>query len=151
MTDQKARWAAKAAKYREWADKAEAQAVALNADREYYRGDVAFWTQPGRLIARERMHAKSIRAYEMSQKAKKFCERATNLERMATTNSGDAAARYEAERVEIRSALKVGDFVDCAYGVCEVAKINTKTLKLKGRFGFVNHDMHLCRKVEKAA
>lgn len=145
--EQKARWAAKAAKYSEWAAKAQAQADALHASGEKYRGDVAFFTQPGRIVERDRHHARMQRAYELGQKAKRFREKAANLGRLANANAGDAAARHEAERQAVIAALQVGDFVDCVYGRCEVVKINRKSLRLQGRFGQVVIDAHLCKKV----
>lgn len=152
MTDQKSRWASKAAKYREWAGKAQARAVELYAPVEARRGDVAFFTQPGRIVERERMHARTQRAWEESQKARRMNEKAGNLERMATTNAGDALARHQAEDAAITAAVKAGDFVSCVYGNrCEVVKVNRKSLALRSQFGgTVRIDAHLCRKVEAA-
>ena len=148
MTDQKTRWAAKAARYREWAVKAEDRAEQLYAPALARRGDVAFFTQPGRIVERERIHAKTERAYEESLKAKRLNERAANLERLATTNAGDAAVRHEAERQAVIGALSIGDRVDCIYGRCEVVKINRKSLRVLSRHGRpLNIDAHLCRKV----
>lgn len=46
MSDQKSKWADKAAKYRDWAKKAQLQAEMIVAGHEKYKGDIAFWTQP---------------------------------------------------------------------------------------------------------
>jgi hypothetical protein len=147
MTDQKSRWAAAARGYRGRADKARAQAEAIVAGHEKYRGDVAFWTQPGRIIERDRMHARSLKAYELGQKAKRLDEKAANLERLATTNAGDAAARHQAERDAVTATVRVGDLVDSVYGVREVVKVNRVTLGLSSPFGGLTIDKSLCRKV----
>lgn len=146
-TCQKDRWASKAARLLVWADKAEAAAEAL-ADRwAEQRKDIAFLTQPGRIIARERLHADMERAGLLTQKAKAFRAKAKNLSRMATTNAGDALARHRAEDQAVINAVLVGDIVDCVYGKLRVAKVNRKSLTLDGRFGQVRIDAHLCRKI----
>mgnify|MGYP001581954400 CR=1 FL=1 len=135
MNTQKDRWAAKAAQYREWGDKAQAQAEALVVGHERYRGDVAFWTQPGRIPERDRMHARSLKAYELGQKAKKFHERAANLERLATTNAGDAARRLQAERDA--NPFAVGAQArSIHYGPCVILKVNRNTYRIRTASGF---------------
>ena len=151
MVDQKDKWAAKAAQYRAWADKAQSQAEAIVAGHEKYRGDVAFWTQPGRIVDRDRMHARSLKAYALGQKARKFNEKAANLERLASTNAGDAAAKHQAKRDQISATVKVGDFVESVYGVREVVKVNRVTLGLASPFGGLTIDKSLCTKVTRAA
>ena len=146
-TSQKTRWASKAEQLLVWAEKAEAKAETLMSKWAEQRKDVAFLTQPGRIIARERFHADTQRAFELSQRAKAFRVKAANLSRMATTNAGDALARHKAEDQAVINSVSVGDIVDCVYGKLRVAKVNRKSLTLDGRFGQVRINAHLCRKV----
>jgi len=146
-TTQKQRWANKAARLRVWADKADAAAQAINARWDAERKDIAFLTQPGRIIARKKFHADTQRAFELTKKAKAFRAKAENLDRMATTNAGDAAARHQAANEAMIGAVQVGDVVDSVYGKLPVTKVNRKTLVLQSRFGLVRIEAHLCRKV----
>lgn len=147
MTDQKTIWANQAARYTVAADKAQAAAEAIYAAHEKYRGDIAFFTQPGRIIERERFHARTERAFELSNRAKRLREKAANLTRLATTNAGDALARHKAADQAVISAVSVGDMVSCVYGNVTVVKINRKSLLVQGRFGAVKIDAHLCKKL----
>ena len=144
---QKDRWASKAAKYTAWADSAEAAAQALHDRWAEQRKDIAFLTQPGRIVARERFHADTQRAFELTRKAEAFRAKASNLHRMAAADAGEALARHRAEDEAVIAAVSVGDTVDCVYGRLRVAKVNRKSLTLEGRFGPLRIDAHLCRKV----
>lgn len=146
-TTQKDRWASKADRLVIWADKAEAAAEELNAKWAEQRKDIAFLTQPGRIIARERFYADMERVHALAQKAKAFRAKSANLTRLATTNAGDALARHRAEDQAVINAVSVGDIVESVYGKLRVAKVNRKSLTLEGRFGLVRIDAHLCRKI----
>ena len=96
---------------------------------------MAFWTQPGRLVARDRMHAAGLKAYDLGQKAARFLDKAGNLERLAATNAGDAAARLQAERAA--SGLVVGAQArSIHYGPCVILKVNRNTYRIRTASGF---------------
>ena len=91
---------ARAARLRGWAEKREEKAGALIAANEPYRGDTAFWTQPGRIIERERASARSMRAWEHHEKAEGMEARASGIEkqldRSIYSDDPDAIEQLEA-------------------------------------------------------
>ena len=70
---------AKAARLTEWAAKRAAKAEAGYRVGEEHRGDTAFWTQPGRIVARERVWAAHERAHADQQKARDMTSRAAGI------------------------------------------------------------------------
>ena len=103
----------KAERLREWSAKREASAAAVFQAHERYRGDVAFNTQPGRIIERERVIAREERAFASLRKADDMSSRAHGIETQLRTSiySDDADAieqltakidRLEAERDRIK-------------------------------------------------
>lgn len=141
-TGRKASWAARAAMLRDAAAKNDAKAQGL------YRAarptdDPAFWTQPGRNPARNRAHSAGMKAYELERKAEDQRWRAGQLERMATTNRGDAQAARDdlngqARALWIGRGLKKGMQVESAtYGhEATVIRLNAKTVTLRFASGF---------------
>ena len=77
------RRAAKADRLREWADKRDAKAAALQKQNERYRGDTAFNTQPGHIPERARVIRRSEQAYEHTSKAKAMRSRAAGIDSAA--------------------------------------------------------------------
>lgn len=144
MTKDRARY--KAAKYREWAAKAQEKSVELHKHlQEDYR-DYDF-TQPI-LIGhhserrhrrdRERYNNKMQQIIDLDNKAKEFLERADNLEHFANTNKGDAERKREQERQVNDKWVKVGSQVeDWVFGFGEVVKVNKKTYTIKWPSGSV--------------
>jgi hypothetical protein len=113
---------ARAARREEWAAKRRDEAQRLMDRGAEHRGDTAFWTQPGRVPERDRIHAAHERGYEASQMADRHQTRAAGirdqLDRTIFTDDADAierlrekAARLEAERDRkkaINAAMKKG-------------------------------------------
>ena len=98
----------------EWADKRETKAVAdLNSYPEM-RHDWAFITQPGRIVARDRMNASDERAFRSMNKAEEMRSKAANIsaavDRSIYSDDPDAVdalkariASLEAERDRIKA------------------------------------------------
>jgi len=80
MATTRERREARAERLKEWAEKREAKAEQLHARNEPFRGDIAFNTQPGRIIERERVNARSEKAWEHTQKAESMSQRAAGIE-----------------------------------------------------------------------
>jgi hypothetical protein len=114
-------------------NEAKAQRLFDNANTA---GNTAFNTQSGRIPGRARMNAQTERSFALQQKAAQQRSRADNLERMANTNKGDAAAKrmQRAEAVKAsHKGLKKGDTIDgVLYGTREVVKVNAKSVTVKG-------------------
>jgi hypothetical protein len=141
-TGRKASWAARAAMLRDAAAKNDAKAQGLyQASRP--TDDPAFWTQPGRNPARMRANNAGQRAFELERKAQEQRSRAGQLERLATTNRGDAQAARDdlngqARALWIGRGLKKGIQVESAtYGhEATVIRLNAKTVTLRFASGF---------------
>lgn len=141
MTKERAR--AKAEKYLEWADKADQQAQKLS-NTWYAKFKDFDFTEPIKIghhsqrrhekvfEQRDRFFAKQI---ELSKKAKRFREKASNLIHFANTNKGDAEKRRETQRQELDKYIKVGDIIVTMYGDKEVLKVNKKTYTVQGSIG----------------
>ena len=104
----------RADRLREWAAKREEHATAVFASHEVYRGDVAFYTQPGHIPERARVIAREDRAFESLRKADSMASRASGIEDQlaASIYSDDPdaiaqlqarIARLEAERDRIKA------------------------------------------------
>lgn len=136
----------KAAKYEEWADKRREKASALMQRNEPYRGDIAFNTQPGHIPERARVIARTEKAWEHSSIANEFEQKAESLRHVQV--AGDAERRRQAKRDSVDAWVKPGIMVNTVvFGVCEVLKVNTKTVKVKGRFGNFNVEKSFLEKV----
>jgi hypothetical protein len=130
----------RADKYEEWAGKREAKAEALYKPTERYNGDTAFWTQPGRIIARERVFSAREKSFEETKTAERFRSKADSLRHVVV--KGDAAKADEARRVIVRGWIKPGMMVDtCHCGILKVLKVNKKTATIEGRHGNFTHDL----------
>ena len=70
---------ARADRLRGWADKRREKANALAATAAPYRGDTAFWTQPGSVPERTRLYAHMDRAAEHTEKAASMEARADSI------------------------------------------------------------------------
>jgi len=96
---------AKAARLREWAEKRQQKADAGFRVGEDLRGDTAFWTQPGRIPERDRIHRAHERAFEHAEKAQQMQARATGIEAQAAhaiySDDEDAAERLEVRIAEL--------------------------------------------------
>lgn len=132
---QKDRWAARSAMLTRAAANNEAKAKRM-FDAANTAGNTAFNTQPGRLAGRARMNAQTQRSFELQQKAAEQRSRAANLERLATTNKGDAAKGRARKADAVKAShkgLKKGDTIEgVLYGKREVVKINAKSVTVKG-------------------
>lgn len=118
MTKDRARQ--KAAQYLEWADKADKKRQELS-DNWYSTYRDFDWSEPVKLGHHsQRRHEKMFEKkdsffrtqVELISKAKRFREKADNLNRFANTNKGDAQARKEKERLEMDEVVSVGTEVE---------------------------------------
>lgn len=135
MTKDRAR--AKAQKYLEWAEKAEAKSKELYANFQSVYKDFD-WTQPilrghhsqkahEKIYARRNTMHEKVR--ELDEKAKRFREKASNLLAFANRNKGDADKKKQEYRNAISQVISIGSQVNTLYGVMEVIKINDKTVR----------------------
>jgi hypothetical protein len=127
----------KIARLRQQADRAEAEAANLSADR---RECSAFWTQPaygnaaGRAFAarRDRERNKMFRAGELYTKASDLRREADDLEAAGARVKGDAEAERQAKIA--RAEFVVGHLARTGYGDRVVVKVNAKTILIEGGF-----------------
>jgi hypothetical protein len=133
---QKERWAARAKMLNNAADKNDAKAKRLR-DANDTTGNTAFNTQPGKIPGRARMNAASERSFRMNEKAQQQRTRAENLQRMATTNKGDAAKGYAARAEQVKASyggIKKGTIVESIMGpggAATVIRANAKSVTMK--------------------
>ena len=129
------RWAARSEKLKTAAANNELKAKRM-FDAANTAGNTAFNTQPGRLAGRARMNAQTERSFKLQEKAAQQRTRASNLERMANRNKGDAAARRTQVADVVKAShkgLKKGDTIEgVLYGNREVVKVNAKSVTVKG-------------------
>jgi hypothetical protein len=107
MTTYRERRERKAERLSEWADKRNAKADAGFSRGEEYRGDTAFWTQPGRIPERDRVFAAHERAMKDRQKADTMQERASGIQaqlnRSIYSDDEDAIERLEERIAELEA------------------------------------------------
>ncbi len=117
------------------ATKLRAQAERVERERDRYAGDVAFWSQPGRIPGRDRLMRKIDQAAEQVAEAEKLERRARALRRRPAV-AGDAEARREARREAVRAWVRAGmDVIAQPYGVRRVIRVNRKTVTVQGHAG----------------
>ncbi|KKL90328.1 hypothetical protein LCGC14_1905810 [marine sediment metagenome] len=92
----------KAERLHGWAEKRGAKAATVHQERERYHGDIAFWTQPGRIPERDRVHARGRRAWEHDGKARDMNRRAAGIEagaeRAIYSDDPDACEQLQGQR-----------------------------------------------------
>ena len=101
---------ARAERRREWAEGREAKAGELEKRNERLRGDYAFFTQPGRIVERDRYFDRQRRAGEHQAKAGQHEQAAAGLERQLERSIYDddpdvverLTARIEARQAEVQ-------------------------------------------------
>ena len=101
---------ARAERRREWAEGREAKAGELEKRNERLRGDNAFFTQPGRIVERDRYFDRQRRAGEHQAKAGQHEQAAAGLERQLERSIYDddpdvverLTARIEARQAEVQ-------------------------------------------------
>ena len=134
---QKERWAARAKMLNNAAANNDAKAKRLR-DANDTTGNTAFNTQPGKIPGRARMNAASERSFRMNEKAEQQRSRAANLERMATTNKGDAAKGRAARAEQVKASyggIKKGQTIQSEHGEATVIKANAKTVTYQTKDG----------------
>ena len=135
MTKERARQ--KAIKYLEWANLADKKRKELS-DIWYAMYKDFDWTEPIKLGHHsQRRHEKVFERrdsffrtqIELEEKAKRFREKAENLNYFANTNKGDAQRRREAKWAELDKIVSIGSRVRWVFGGKEatVKKVNRKT------------------------
>ena len=152
---QKERWAARAKMLNNAADKNDAKAKRLR-DANDTTGNTAFNTQPGKIPGRARMNAASERSFRMNEKAQQQRTRAENLQRMATTNKGDAAKGRAARAEQVKASyggIKKGTMVESIMGgggAATVIRANAKSVTMKMSDGRVMNQPYEALKLKPA-
>ena len=152
---QKERWAARAKMLNNAADKNDAKAKRLR-DANDTTGNTAFNTQPGKIPGRARMNAASERSFRMNEKAQQQRTRAENLQRMATTNKGDAAKGRAARAEQVKASyggIKKGTIVESIMGgggAATVVRANAKSVTIKMSDGRVMNQPYEALKLKPA-
>jgi hypothetical protein len=99
---------------------------------ERMRGDIAFFTQPGRIAARDRMFDQYDKGCKLHTEAGKLQERAVGIIRAKTRVAGDAERKRQAKRDAIKAVLKPGMRVHTMiFGDATIVKVNRKTATVK--------------------
>ena len=119
----------RAERYEKWAEKRESKAnAALNSHPEM-RHDWAFITQPGRIIARERMNAADDRAFESLKIADRMKDKAESLRHVRV--AGDAERKRQAERDAMDTLVGKGSRVhDFCFGSGVVVGVYPKSYRI---------------------
>ena len=119
-------------------------------------GNTAFNTQPGKIPGRARMNAASERSFRMNEKAQQQRTRAENLQRMATTNKGDAAKGRAARAEQVKASyggIKKGTMVESIMGgggAATVIRANAKSVTMKMSDGRVMNQPYEALKLKPA-
>ena len=138
----------RAEKYDGWAEKRREKAAGLNAMNAPFKGDIAFFTQPGRFTARTRYCQRSEKMYEHSSAASHFEDKAASL-RANVHVKGDADRKRQAQREAVLTWLKVGMTVNTyIIGIGKVTKINRKTASIDCGYGPRNIDLSFLVKID---
>ena len=107
MATTRERKEAKAAQLQEWAQKRTEKAADLYARREPYKGDIAFWTQPGRIPERDRVMNAMERSFEHANKAADMNSRAAGIldqaDRSIYSDDTDAKETLEARIADLEA------------------------------------------------
>ena len=120
----------RADRYEEWAAKRERAANATLNSHPEMRHDWAFISQPGRIIARERMNKADDRALESLHIADRMKDKAESLRHVRV--AGDAERRREAKRKALDSMLNKGSrVIDFCFGPGEIVGIYKKSYRIK--------------------
>ena len=131
MTTTRERKEARAAMLEGWADKREEKAAAGFRYGEQYRGDTAFWTQPGRIIERERVWAAHERAGRDQAKADSMSSRSAGirdqLDRSIYSDDVDAIERLEERIAELSKRRDAMKAANTAYRKAHRAALATMT------------------------
>ena len=110
---------ARAARLREWSEKRQAKAEAGYKAGAEYRGDTAFWTQPGRIPERDRIHRARQRAGEDATKAAAMRVKAASIEgaaeRAIYSDDPDAIVRLHERIAELESRREQMKAENAAY------------------------------------
>lgn len=129
----------RANQYLDWALKAKAKSRAVmdTLSREFKDFD---FTEPIKLGHHsQRRHERKFerrdslmrQSIEWDAKAKRYAEKAMNLEMFANTHKGDAERKRQTVREQNDALIKVGSIiVDYCYGRGEVLRVNTKTYSI---------------------
>ena len=125
----------KADRLEEWAEKRRAKASALYNQGSELRQCHAFNTQPGHIPERARMIRREEKAFEHSNVASNFEDRADRL-RSSVRVAGDAERQRQAYREAADAVIGVGDLIDSSmYGHGIVRRVNAKTFTVAFRGG----------------
>lgn len=113
-----------------WADKRRTKAAELDKRNEPFRGDIAFHTQPGRIIERERYHKRTEKMWEHASKARDMEKHATRLRRGVRV-AGDAARRRAKMRERQDKIISKGSKVlDFCFGKGTVIGVYKKSYRI---------------------
>jgi hypothetical protein len=104
------------------------KAEALHERNEPYRGDIAFNTQPGHIPERARALRRTEKAWKHEAKAREHLSKAAAY-RSGVRVKGDAKRKRAELREKMRPYLAPGVMVKSMYGIHEVQKVNSKTVR----------------------
>jgi len=114
------------------ADRLDADATRRAAPFEAMRGDIAFFTQPGRIPYRDRIFRSFDKAGELAKGARELRERAEGVLTYRTRVAGDAERRRQAEREALDAILGKGARVyDVVFGSGEIVSVHKKSYRIK--------------------
>jgi len=109
------------------------EAEALERRNDPYRGDVAFFTQPGPVPQRARAIKRTERAAALSGEAADMERRARSL-RSGVRVKGDAARRRAETDERVRAWLRVGGRCRWMGTTYRVLKVSRRTATVEGRY-----------------
>ncbi len=119
------------------ADRLQAEADKKSAARDPYRGDTAFWTQPGRIPARDRVMNSIETAGRLASEAKDVRDKAIWLSNSGARVAGDAEIKRQAKRDHndtwVTAGMNVNTYI---YGFATIVKVNKKTYTIRTHSGF---------------
>jgi len=114
------------------ADRLDTEAERRAAPLEAMRGDIAFFTQPGRIPFRERIFKSFDKAGELAKEARELRERADGVLKYRTCVAGDAERRRQAKREALDAILGKGARVhDAVFGSGEIVSVHKKSYRIK--------------------
>lgn len=128
---------ARAERLRAWADRNAGRAAELHARRDPYRGDIAFWTQPGRIAERDRIHAAGDRGHELDAKARDQAARADGIDAAAARaiydDDPDALDRLRAKLADLEAKRENAKQRNAAYRKEHRAELKEMTAYERGQ------------------
>jgi uncharacterized Zn finger protein (UPF0148 family) len=125
----------RAERLEQWAASRRQKARLAEAPADRMRGDIAFWTQPGRIPYRDRVMSGIQRAAEHAQMARAHEDKAQRVRRGVRV-AGDAERAREERRERARAWVRAGSRVESPlWGRGTVERVNRKTVTVRWERG----------------